>query len=94
MLSQDRERRLEHVLRVLEWPLALLALAVIPALLLEDNATPLIHNAARAVNWFVWLVFLGEFLTRILIAPKRWEAVRRRRLDLLILHRLTAISGA
>jgi voltage-gated potassium channel len=85
MLSRDRGRRVEQALRVLEWPLALLALAVIPALFLEDSPHQVIYAIARGVNWFVWLAFLGEFVARIVIAPKRWEAVKQRWLDLLII---------
>ena len=42
----------------LEWPIAILALAVIPALLLDNGSeTPRVHLLAMSVNWFVWLAF-------------------------------------
>lgn len=42
----------------LEWPLALLALAVVPALILEDRAaSATVRNVAFIVNWVVWLGF-------------------------------------
>jgi hypothetical protein len=55
---------------MLEWPMAILALAVIPALLLDDgDATPRVHLLAMSVNWFVWVAFCGEFVIRLNVAP-------------------------
>jgi hypothetical protein len=49
-------RRYERLTKALEWPMALLALAVIPALLLDNGtATPRTHLVAMSVNWFVWV---------------------------------------
>ena len=50
--------------------MALLALLVIPALVMEDRATsPAVRQAAIAINWLVWLVFVIEF-------GLRWAADR------------------
>jgi voltage-gated potassium channel len=77
--------RAELVLDWLEWPLAILALAVVPALILETRGTtPIIRSVAHAANWFVWLAFVAEFILRVLIAPRRWQALRRQWLDLAI----------
>ena len=47
--------------------MGLLALAVVPALVLEDRATdPAIRTAAHLTNWVVWLAFCGELLGRML----------------------------
>jgi voltage-gated potassium channel len=66
--------------------MAMLALAVIPALLLEDGAaTPRIQAAATVVNWVVWLAFCGEFFLRLSAAPHRMEFLRRSWVDVAII---------
>jgi voltage-gated potassium channel len=66
-----------RIARALEWPMALMALAVIPALLLDDGAsTPRVHAIAVAVNWAVWLAFCAEFLLRLAVAPSRRTFLR------------------
>lgn len=48
--------------KALEWPLALLALLVIPALLAEERATSdELRTAAAVVNWAVWIGFCLDF---------------------------------
>lgn len=50
--------------------MALLALLVIPALIMEERATaPEVRQAAVIINWVVWLVFVTEF-------GLRWAADR------------------
>jgi voltage-gated potassium channel len=54
--------QLDSIVRRLEWPVALLALLVIPALVMEERATsPEIRLAAIAINWVVWLAFVADF---------------------------------
>lgn len=66
--------------------MAILALAVIPALLLDQGATtPRTHLIATGVNWFIWLAFCGEFLLRLALAPHRAAFVRQSWFDLLII---------
>jgi len=65
--------RTTKLLNALEWPIAFLALLVVPALVLEDRATdPHIRETARLVNWIVWLAFCAEF-------GIRWAAARTTR---------------
>src|SRR5262245_31410019 len=46
----------------LEWPLAILALLVVPALIVEDRTTnATVRALCNGVNWFVWLAFVAEF---------------------------------
>ena len=78
-------QRLEGILRSLEWPLAILAIALMPALLLEDSSDPYVQHAARAVNWFVWLTFVAEFLARLVVAPSWVRGIRQRWFDLVII---------
>jgi voltage-gated potassium channel len=62
--------QLDRIIRRLEWPVALLALLVIPALVMEERATsPEIRQTAVAINWVVWMVFVVEF-------GLRWAADR------------------
>ena len=66
MRSYDSER-LQRFVRLSEWPLAILALAVIPALLLDEPSRGLqFHRASEILNWIVWLAFCGE------VAVKAW----------------------
>ena len=54
--------RLQELVRRFEWPMALLALLVIPVLVLEDRATtPELREAAVIINWVIWLAFAAEF---------------------------------
>lgn len=59
------ESRLQRLVRRFEWPMALLALLVIPVLVLEDRATtPALREVANAINWAIWIAFLVEFAIR------------------------------
>ena len=62
MASRPSGSSLARLHRWLEWPLAVLALLVIPALIVEDQASnPQLRAAAIAVNWAVWLAFCADF---------------------------------
>jgi voltage-gated potassium channel len=80
---KDRFDRLEKATDV---PLALLALLIVPALVLEDRASsPLLREAAHAINWIVWLAFCAEYVGKLLLAPDRRAYVRSAWFDLLII---------
>lgn len=54
--------QLDRIVRRLEWPVAILSLLVIPALVMEERSTsPEVRQAAVAINWAVWIVFVVEF---------------------------------
>src|SRR5207237_7328810 len=75
----------ERTLRALEWPIAILALLVVPALVLEERATdPLVREGAHIVNWIVWLAFCAEFLLRWSAAGQA-RFLRRAWFDLLLI---------
>lgn len=83
---RDESSRLDRIIQALEWPLAICALAIIPALLVEnDAATPRIHEIAEAVNWFVWLAFCADFALRAAASADRAQFIRRSWFDLLII---------
>lgn len=45
--------------------MAVLALLIVPALVLEDRATdPRLREVAHILNWIVWLAFCAEFVIR------------------------------
>jgi voltage-gated potassium channel len=57
--------RLQRVSVVLEWPMAVLALLVIPALVMEERAvTPGLRLAGIVLNWVIWIGFCAEFAVR------------------------------
>lgn len=69
----------------LEWPVACLALLVIPALVLEERAIdPRLREAAYITNWVVWLGFCVEFAIRWAAQP-RLRFLREAWFDLLLI---------
>jgi voltage-gated potassium channel len=63
-------------LRVLEWPLAVLALLVVPALIIEERAvSPELQRAARVLNWIIWLAFCADFALHWILS-RRWNYPR------------------
>lgn len=76
---------LSHVVRSLEWPMAILALLIIPALVLEERAlSPGLRTAGAVLNWVTWLGFCAEFLVRW-AADRRASFPRRAWFDLLLI---------
>ena len=82
----ERESTYERITRRLEWPIALLALAVVPAIILEETATsPTLIRVAVAINWVVWVAFCAEYIARLSVAPRKAAFVRSAWFDLLII---------
>ena len=68
-----------------EWPLALLALAIIPSLLLDDHANGAqFHTAADILNWIVWLAFCAELIGKAWLSGDARTFFRYAWFDLLI----------
>jgi voltage-gated potassium channel len=64
------ENHLKRVVKAFEWPMAILALLVIPVLVMEDRATtPQLRGVALTINWVIWIAFVVEF-------GLRWAADR------------------
>ena len=75
----------ERMLKAVEWPVAILALLVVPALVLEDRATdPSLRSAAHIVNWIVWMAFCAEFVLRW-SAARSWRFLRTAWFDLVLI---------
>jgi voltage-gated potassium channel len=71
--------------RALQWPLAFLALLVVPALLVEERATSReLRAAAVAVNWAVWIAFCFDFVLSW-ATERRWLRSRRAWFDLVLI---------
>lgn len=76
----------ERFARMVEWPMAILALAVVPALMLEHRSTtPAVAAVAVAINWTIWVGFCGEYLVKLILAPKRAAYMRKAWFDLLLI---------
>jgi voltage-gated potassium channel len=81
----EREERLKRFVRASEWPLALLALAIIPSLLLDEYAPgAAFHRWSEALNWVVWLAFCGELAIKAWLSHDAKGFFRHAWLDLLI----------
>jgi voltage-gated potassium channel len=71
-VSRPAWLRTERLQKRLEWPLAVLALLIVPVLILEDRTTdPTVRWLCSGVNWFVWLAFVGEYVMGFAVAANR-----------------------
>jgi voltage-gated potassium channel len=85
-MTQLAKTRFERFEKLTDMPLAILALLIVPALILEDRADSVyVREAAHAINWIVWLAFCGEYVGKLLLAPSRRLYVRDAWFDLLII---------
>jgi hypothetical protein len=84
--SPAAAERFQRFARAVELPLAFLALLIVPALVLENSAqTRELREAAKYINWIVWLAFCGEYATKMYLAPARGSFAKRHWFDLLII---------
>jgi voltage-gated potassium channel len=76
---------LKRILQKLEWPLAIMALLVVPALILEDRTTnATVRILCNAINWCVWTAFAAEFLIGLSTACSRRTFLRKSWFELLV----------
>ena len=79
------ETRWQRMLRRFEWPMALLALLIIPVLVMEERATtPEMRGVAMAINWVIWIAFVVEFAIGW-AADRTWRFPRKAWFDLLLI---------
>jgi voltage-gated potassium channel len=77
--------RFRRFAKTTEWPLAGLALLLIPSILLDHRARTLgIHGVSLWLNWIVWVAFSGELAVKAWLAPDRRYFFRHAWFDLLI----------
>ncbi len=77
--------RFKRFAKATEWPLAGLALLIVPSIILDDYARTLgMHEVSLWLNWIVWFVFCGELAVKAWLAPDRRYFFRHAWFDLLI----------
>jgi voltage-gated potassium channel len=82
----DRSSRFDRFARIVEWPMSILALAIVPALIVESRAeSPAAVTAAVTVNWIIWIAFCAEYLVKLLLASNRRAFVQTAWIDLVII---------
>jgi len=79
-----RIERFQRFARLSEWPLAILALLIIPSILLDDHTRLGGHEVALWLNWIVWLAFCAELTVKAWLAPSRRYFLRHAWFDFLI----------
>lgn len=83
--TDDREARAARIDARFDWPLAIAALLVIPALVIEgsdlEQPWPLV---ATILNWSTWLAFATEFVVMLAVTPRRWRWIRDHPLEVAI----------
>jgi voltage-gated potassium channel len=83
--TADHDEQLQRFVRLSEWPLALLALAIIPSLLLDDHSRGAgFHEWSEILNWVVWLAFLGELAVKAWLSHDAKSFLRHSWLDIVI----------
>jgi voltage-gated potassium channel len=68
--------------RRFEMPMLLVAALVIPSLLLDQTGVgePW-RGIGVALNWVIWLAFVGEMVVMLAVSPNRWGYLRQNPLD-------------
>src|SRR5262249_21073666 len=62
--------RFDRFVAATELPIAALALAVAPALVVEGHArTAAVRDIAHAINWIIWLAFCAEYAVKAALTP-------------------------
>ena len=77
---------LERFERQTAVPVLVLSLAMIPLLaapmFLDLTASQ--EAALHALDWFIWSLFVVEYVVRLVLAPERWKFIRTHPIDLLL----------
>jgi voltage-gated potassium channel len=77
------DERVARAERRFEWPVLVSALLVIPAIAIEQSSLDQPWDTiATVINWATWLVFLAELVVMLIVAPNRWQWLRRHPLEL------------
>jgi voltage-gated potassium channel len=84
--SNHRAARLERLERGTEWPLTLLAIALIPILLaplLFDLGSEM-EDRLVAIDYLIWGIFAADLLAKLAVAPSRGRYLRQHWVDVLM----------
>lgn len=83
--ADSREQRAQRVEALLQWPLLVATLLVIPSLLLQSQpAGSSLYQLGDALNWTIWLAFLVELVVMLAVSPDRWGYLKTHKLDTFI----------
>jgi voltage-gated potassium channel len=82
---QDADR-LNRIERWTEWPLTILALALIPLLLAPHlfSLSSTTESVLLDIDYFIWGVFALDLVVKLAIAPRRLTYLRRHWIDVLL----------
>jgi voltage-gated potassium channel len=77
--------RFQRFAKATEWPLGVLAILIVPAILLDDHTHRIrFHEIALWLNWIVWLTFCGELAVKAWLSPDRRYFFKHAWFDLVI----------
>ena len=79
--------RVDRFERRTEWPLAILALIFLAAYawpILQPDISPFWRHACTVVDILIWVVFVAEFIARLVLAERRVQYVTRHVPDVLM----------
>jgi voltage-gated potassium channel len=68
-------------------PLLVLAILWLPVLIipLVTTPSPPVAESLDAIDYFVWAMFVVEYLVKLYLAPSRWRFVRTHVIDLIVI---------
>jgi len=79
------DARADRIAARFEWPLLIAALLVLPALAIEESSIGGSWvTVALVFDWFIWLLFVIELVTMLVVVEDRWRYLREHPLDLVI----------
>jgi voltage-gated potassium channel len=83
--TRHRSEALDRFEQLTAVPMLVLALAIIPLLLIPFmvDLSPAQRALFEAIDWFIWALFVVEYVVRLVLSPKRWWFVRHNVIDLL-----------
>jgi voltage-gated potassium channel len=78
--------RAARVRRILDLPILVAALAVVPVIYIEQrSSSPSLVSIARAANWAIWSLFLLEYVAVLGFARNRWQFAKKAWLDAIVI---------
>ena len=68
-------------------PLLVLAILWLPVLIipLVSTPSPAVASSLDGIDYFVWAMFVVEYLVKLYLAPSRWRFVRTHVIDLIVI---------
>jgi voltage-gated potassium channel len=84
--TRDRGEAFERFSRMVDGPMMILALAMIPLIIvpLIMDLSPDMDRALVAVDYLIWAAFTVEYVVKLWLAPNRWRFVKANIPDLVI----------